>query len=376
MSKKRKYKNKSVWILPGALGLILLIGTFVSIIQMRQTSTVRTKAQNILPTATPIDPPPALPTAIVSTIPTPTPSTPTLSITPTIGISVTPTPITIYPTLQSLVPNVAKPGEKVKVTGTGGYQKTWDGGFIEGSRYFQLYFDGDSIGAIQCYLQLCDGEFLVPQTTSGSHIVSTEGGSKLSLSVILLPIKTPTPTKTSSTLTPTTVPDFTPNPLNMQLFITAKIIGIGDGGNRNPKHFTRPVIVGIYDMKNRLVTEGNGFIVYDKINLFRGIIHFGPLENGTYAVKILSPHMLKSTVLPMFQILDSKKLNIMPQVTLMQGDFNEDNVIDIADYNLSLGCFQDKKCQDKDLIDFNDDSKANIIDYNILLHDFWQLQGD
>ncbi len=180
----------------------------------------------------------------------------------------------------------------------------------------------------------------------------------------------------SISTTPTTAPGFTPNPLDMQLFVSAKIIGIGEDGNRNPKHLTRSATVGVYDMKNQLVKEGYGFIIYDRINLFRGIIHFGPVENGTYFIKILTPHMLRAVVTPTFQALDSKRLNILPQVTLLQGDINDDNVVDITDYNLALGCFQDKNCQDKNLIDFSDDGLANIIDYNILLHDYWESQGD
>ncbi len=185
----------------------------------------------------------------------------------------------------------------------------------------------------------------------------------------VLPSPTPSPS-------PAIVPGFTPNPLDMQFFVSAKVIGIGEDGNRNPKHFTRYVTVSIYDMDNKLVKEGNGYIIYDRENLFRGIVHFGPVENGIYYIKILSPHMLKAIVEPAFRALDSKILNILPRVTLIQGDINADNVIDIADYNISLGCFQDKKCEDKDLIDFNDDGLTDIIDYNILLRDYWEWQGD
>lgn len=187
------------------------------------------------------------------------------------------------------------------------------------------------------------------------------------------PILTPKPTLGP---TPTIVPGFTPNPLDMQVYVNAKIIGIGKDGNRNPRHLTRSVTVGVYDMKNKLVKEGYGFIIYDRTNIFHGITHFGPIDNGTYFIKILTPHMLRAMVMPTFQVLDSKVLNILPQVTLMQGDINDDNVINITDYNLALPCFQDKKCQNKDLIDFNDDSRTDIIDYNILLSDYRESQGD
>lgn len=178
------------------------------------------------------------------------------------------------------------------------------------------------------------------------------------------------------TVTPTIIPGFVPNPLDMQVYVSAKVVGIGKGGNRNPKHFTRYVTVSIYNMKNELTNEGNGYITYDRENLFHGIIHLGPVGNDIYYIKILSPRMLRAIVVPAFRALDDKNLNILPQVKLIQGDINEDNIIDITDYNLSLSCFQDKKCEDKNLIDFNDDGLTDIIDYNILLQDYWELEGD
>ncbi len=178
--------------------------------------------------------------------------------------------------------------------------------------------------------------------------------------------------------TPTLPPDYVPNPLDMQLFAAVKVTGIGLGGNLYPKNLTRHVVVGIYDLNNNLVTESNGFLVYDRINLFRGVIHFGPVENGTYFIKILSDHMLRVIVLPTFQVLDKNRLNVLPETKLLQGDIDDDNVIDIKDYNLALVCFQNRKCKDKDkeLIDFNDDTRADVIDYNILLRNYWEAQGD
>ncbi len=207
--------------------------------------------------------------------------------------------------------------------------------------------------------------------------------------LIPLPTNPPIPTVTpipTVVPTPTTPPDYVPNPQDMQLFATVKLTGIGNDANRNPKHLTRHVVVGIYDLENKLVTEGNGFIIYDRINLFRGVIHFGPVENGTYFVKILSDHLLRADVQPTFQVLEKERLNILPEVTLIQGDINDDNVVNIKDYNLALSCFQSKKCKDKDkitekdsdkeTIDFNDDGLSDVIDYNILLHNYWETLGD
>ena len=187
------------------------------------------------------------------------------------------------------------------------------------------------------------------------------------------PTATPTP---SNTPTPTMPPGFVQNPQDMQIFVLAKIKGIGLDGNKNPKERTRHVTVTIYDSKNKEVTSGNGFIIYDGTDLFGGIIHFGPIKNDTYYIKIIADRMLQTTVKPIFQILDSSRLNMLPKVTLIQGDINDDNAINIADYNLALSCFQDKKCENKNLIDFNNDNLANVIDYNLLLQNYWESLGD
>ena len=75
---------------------------------------------------------------------------------------------------------------------------------------------------------------------------------------------------------------------------------------------------------------------------------------------------------------------------LITGELNGDNQLTIADYNIALECFQDKKCATKpetdanddgkidvyDSIDFNDDGKADVVDYNYFLHNFKEFGGD
>lgn len=205
--------------------------------------------------------------------------------------------------------------------------------------------------------------------------------SLLDMPSIKIPTKyispTPSPTMISSfTPAPTIDPTFVSNPYDMQLDVQVKIMGIGINGNKNIKHQTRHLVIGLYDMTNTLVAKGTGFVTYNKVDLFTGIIHFGPILDGVYFVKIYSDFDLQAVVLPTFQTLSTTKLNIMPKVTLEQGDINSDNAIDMTDYNLALVCFQDTECTYQKIIDFNDDGIANALDYNILLHNYWATQGD
>lgn len=193
------------------------------------------------------------------------------------------------------------------------------------------------------------------------------------------PTLTPVPTSILTptlTLAPTFVPDFTPNPHDMQLLVSAKIRGIGNGGNKSPIHKTRHITVMLFDTTNKLITTGNGYIVYDGSDLFKNVIHLGQIDKGSYYVKIHADHILEVTVKPLFQVLDASRLNALPTITLRQGDLDDDNALTIKDYNQALACFQNIACNDKNLIDFNEDNIANIIDYNILLNNFSEEVGD
>jgi uncharacterized protein YkwD len=187
------------------------------------------------------------------------------------------------------------------------------------------------------------------------------------------PTSTPLPTKM---LTPTPVPGFVAKPDDTQVYASIKLVGIGKGGNARPKHLSRHAQVEIFDLTNKSVALGNGDLSYDGHDLFRGIIHLGKIDNGKYYIKIVGDNTLIRIVKPQFIVLNNTELNILPSVSMIQGDTNVDNIIDINDYNAVLPCFQNIKCQYRDLIDFNDDGATNAIDYNLLLFNFWKAQGD
>lgn len=189
---------------------------------------------------------------------------------------------------------------------------------------------------------------------------------------------------TSQSVTPTVSPTSTPvptpsiilNPTDTKITVSIKLAGIGEGGNKSPKHLTRQVAVGIFNLSNKQVLSGNGHLKYDGKNAFVGVVHLGQLANANYYIKVASVNTLVSTIVPEFQYLSSEKENILPTVTLTHGDLENDNVVDINDYNLALVCFQTNKCADKDIIDFNDDGVANVMDYNMLLSSFKRYEGD
>ena len=109
----------------------------------------------------------------------------------------TPAPETtiVWPTFRTVGPTRGVPGDRVDVTGHGGYIML-DGDYLESSKVFDLYFNGRPAGLIKCYVNSCDGTFTVPANTSpGPHQVATEGGPSIIFDVLSTstPYQEPTP---------------------------------------------------------------------------------------------------------------------------------------------------------------------------------------
>jgi uncharacterized protein YkwD len=186
---------------------------------------------------------------------------------------------------------------------------------------------------------------------------------------------------TITTPATTTQPN-TPSPtsgkvsVDMQIGIKVKITGIGTGGNLYPKHLSRHVNVIVYGTGVEPVATGNAFLPFDGLNYFTGVIHLGKLNEGSYFVKIVSDNTLQTLAKPEFQNLSGDHMNDIPPVTLVQGDTTNDNIINIADFNAALPCFQNKRCDTASNIDFNDDGLTDVTDYNLFLQGFLQAQGN
>jgi uncharacterized protein YkwD len=187
------------------------------------------------------------------------------------------------------------------------------------------------------------------------------------LSPTLSPTLTPTPSPTPSIIL---------NPTDTKVRISIRLAGIGKGGNEKPKNLTRLVSVDIFNLENKKVLTGSGFLKYNNKDGFVGDIRLGQIANDVYYVKVTAVNTLTGLVVPEFQTINSEQPNALPQVVLIQGDLNSDNVINIKDFNIALFCFQSRICPKDVGIDFNDDGLANVVDYNIFLSSFKRTVGD
>lgn len=191
-----------------------------------------------------------------------------------------------WPTLESLTPSAAAPGQQVVIIGHGGYVRL-NGGYDESARSFNLYFDGSRVGSIECYVNRCGGSFTVPEDAlPESHMVTVEGGSGLSIQVIpssslptatALPQAAATPTSTATSIatlmpTPTATPLPPPPPppptptATITIFqvviqdvnLETEVVTIGNGGNA-PQEMTGWTLIS--EVGGQVFRFPNGFIL-------------------------------------------------------------------------------------------------------------------
>jgi Mg-chelatase subunit ChlD len=206
-------------------------------------------------------------------------------------------------------------------------------------------------------------------------------------------ITPPTPTMTPSpTLTPT--PTATPS-TGMNFSLTVFLHGIGDSGdnanptasslsNKTPIHTTRNITVSLYDVNNNLVATASGNVVYSSAsgNFVGSASATASVPTGKYTAKVWTDNHLTRLVSGILSLVNGQT-NTIPTTTLIAGDVNSDNRLDIRDYNLLLGCYSDLQaapnCTDdatKLASDLNDDNAVNQFDYNLFLREISTQPGE
>lgn len=170
--------------------------------------------------------------------------------------------------------------------------------------------------------------------------------------------------------------------------------GIGNSGdstnptgtslsNKNPLHTQRELDIFVYNALGQQVANVTGSMTYDSVHGdFTGNTDLGTaLPAGNYTVKVQSPSYLRKLI-PGIQTISSLNSLTLPTVTLVAGDINGDNTLNIIDYNILLGCYSDilpaAFCPSQNQIaaDLNDDGSINQFDYNLFLREIQVQNGD
>lgn len=169
--------------------------------------------------------------------------------------------------------------------------------------------------------------------------------------------------------------------------------GVGGGGdnvnptqsslsNKNPLHPTRNLKVEILDDINNLIGVSTGNLIYSPTDGdFKGSIVMNNFpRTGTYTIKVTSSNHLRRQI-PGIQNIIPGQNNSTPQISLVTGDSNTDNTINILNYNQLIDCYSDiapaTACNQTDKIsaDLNDDGNVNQTDYNLFLREISVQNG-
>lgn len=234
----------------------------------------------------------------------------------------------------------------------------------------------------------------------------------------------------SATLTPSVTPGAsasatpTPGKNSRLLYFNVTLTGVGIGstsGTFTPLHKDRQLTVQLYEGDNKknlnnLVAEKTGTVSFVNVAtsgaVFTGTIEIGKdVPKGIYTIKVKTPQFLRKQLSGVQLITwaktspfefaipivyadatdednnedgkphKKKGSSDMPAITLPSGDINNDNKVDILDYNLLVSCYGDKAsssaCGDnKTRADLNDDGVIDGIDYNLFIRGLSVKEGD
>ncbi|HVF69231.1 MAG TPA: VWA domain-containing protein [Xanthomonadales bacterium] len=178
--------------------------------------------------------------------------------------------------------------------------------------------------------------------------------------------------------------------LNLTLFLH----GIGASGdnvnetlsslsNKNPLHKTLSAKAFIYNVNNQLISSASGQVNYSSASgNYKGRVQTtAPLPAGSYDIRVgTDRHLIRR--LPGIQNITNASASALPAVHLVTGDINDDNKLNILDYNILIDCYTDilpaPSCSDpakKAISDTDDDGKTNQTDYNLFLREIANQPG-
>ncbi len=188
----------------------------------------------------------------------------------------------------------------------------------------------------------------------------------------------PTPTAMTAPIPTNTPPAPTAVPAPNDTLIALSLnLGEVSGANINPQTKTKIATVELFNASNQLVISKTGNIIFNPSNnLFTGTVNLGSsITTGSYIIKTKTDKYLKRLI-PGIHTITAGQTTILPQGNLVVGDIDENNKVDILDFNIIVSCFGNKTCSNKASADLNDDGFVNGVDYNALVRALSVKEGD
>ena len=128
--------------------------------------------------------------------------------------------------------------------------------------------------------------------------------------------------------------------------LALSLTGIGTGAaglNNNPKRPQRQVEVLVINSQGQQVSSISGAVNFDAASgIYKGSITLDSnVPTGSYIIKVRMDNTLWKQI-PGIQTITAGETTETPVTKLTTGDINQDNVIDLLDYNLMISCLADK----------------------------------
>ncbi len=268
--------------------------------------------------------------------------------------------------------------------------------YVSGFEYW--YESGQGAGAQSAAVDFNTGQMTPAGQIVEKYFAMEETSTTPTPTTLVTPTFTPTPTpKPTSSPTPSVMPSATPTPTPLPGTTTLSFPGIllhgigsagdsvapGTSGNTSPLTPNRTLSVQVVNASNVLVTTLSGTITYSPSSGgFSGSVSLGStVPTGSYLVKVKTDKYLVKQ-LPGIITLTQGQTTTIPPVSLIVGDINNDNTLNILDYNILLGCYSDflppTSCPGTNgkESDLNDDGSVNASDYNLFLRELSVQSGE
>ncbi len=209
-----------------------------------------------------------------------------------------------------------------------------------------------------------------------------QGGQATATPIQSGPTSTPLPGQATATPIPSTN--------QAKIAVTLDIPGLGTnkalGQNPNPIRNTRTAQIKVFDANNTLVKEVSGQVSAQDLRnaavitnissvdfAYRGTFDLGTLS-GNHTVKARFDNSLWKTI-GIANFVNGQTATL-PLSVLTTGDIDQNNELNLVDYNLIVSCYGTKSCSQKEKADLNIDGKVDELDLNILYASFAKRQGD
>ncbi|HEV2339429.1 MAG TPA: alkaline phosphatase family protein [Patescibacteria group bacterium] len=160
-------------------------------------------------------------------------------------------------------------------------------------------------------------------------------------------------------------------------------VSANSGGNTNPVHQQRSVIVTLLAAGTSMPVQGT--VSYNQsAGNFQGSLSVSNLSSGQYTVTVKMDGFLSKQEPGTIAITSGQTITL-PSLSLVNGDIDNDDQLDLLDYNAIVSCYGDLQttptCTKPPTAqspgaDINDDGVVDGIDYNLFLREISVQQGN